>query len=89
MAYIVYNGTAANCAVAGMDFTDISYSSSTVPILYDWCGTTLLRTSGIYIVHPDDYPVIFNVLSGVSYAGGALTGTASGGGVSNDIIGLI
>jgi hypothetical protein len=88
-AYFVYNGTVANCKVAILTFTDITYSGSTQTWFPNWFGGTLTRTSGIYNITPASFPAIADVRSGTAYAGGALTGTMSAGGSVNDVFGII
>jgi hypothetical protein len=85
-AYLIYNGSAANCKVGGVTFTDIDYSGSTVTVLDNWYGGTLTRTSGIYNVTSASIPAVTDVKSGVEYGGvddasaNKLTGTYAGGG---------
>jgi hypothetical protein len=45
-AYLTYQGTVANCAIAGYIFTDIDASGSAQG-LDNWYGGTLTRTAGI------------------------------------------
>lgn len=84
-ALLVYNGTAANCKVAGIIFTDINASGSAVPIL-NWYGGTLTRTDNIYNVTAASFPAVDDVENVVEYGGvddastNRLTGTLAAGG---------
>lgn len=85
-ANLVYNGTVANCKVAGVTFTDVSYSGATVTQLCNWYGGTLTRTDGIYNATQASFPAVADVKSAVEYGGvddasaNRLTGTYAGGG---------
>lgn len=86
--HLNYAGTLANCLCFGTMFTDCDASGSTVPI-FNWCGDTLIRTTNIYNVDGSNYPAVADVKNAVSYANGAYTGTYAGGGVSNDVFGVM
>jgi hypothetical protein len=88
IASLTYSGTAANCKVAGVTFTDIDASGSAVAIL-NWYGGTLTRTVNVYNVTAASFPAVADVESGVEYGGeddtlpvpvNRLTGTLAGGG---------
>lgn len=85
--HLNYLGPLANCKLFGVIFTDCDASGSSVPI-FNWCGGTLTRTTNIYNVDGSNFPAVADVKSGVSYAGGAKTGTYSGGS-ANDVFGMM
>lgn len=77
--YLHYNGTAANCRVFGVIFTDVNCAHDIV----NWCGSTLTRTTGIYNADMASFPAVADVKSAVAYGGvddasaNRLTGTYS------------
>lgn len=73
-----YQGTLANENLYHITFTDVDASTSTNHV-YNYQGSTLTRTTNIYNIDPSNFPTVDKVVSGTSYAGGALTGTASAG----------
>ena len=82
---LTYNGIQANCAISGVIFTDVVANVN----LFNWGGGALTRTTKIYNVTGADYPEVNDVRDTTVYAGGALTGTYVGGGVSSDVFGII
>lgn len=69
----IYQGTTANCKIAGMQFTDIDASSSSVPI-FNWGGGTLTRCTNIYNATALDFPIATD--AGKIISGNTLTGIA-------------
>jgi hypothetical protein len=78
--YLVYNGTAANCALAGNIFTDVDASGSPFPIT-NWCGGTLTRCTNIVNSDMSKYPAASNVYSGTD-RGDGVTGTLHASNIS-------
>jgi hypothetical protein len=70
---IAYNGTAANCKVAGVTFTDVDASSGSTNILNWFGGSASVPAKKLYTITNTDIPVVTDVRKDLVY--GNYTGT--------------
>lgn len=71
--YLVYQGTAANCAISEFTFTDVDASGPSFPLV-DWCAGAMTRVVNIVSASEATYPSATRVANGVD-RGDGVTGT--------------
>jgi hypothetical protein len=71
---LVYNGTKANCFVAGITFQDINATGSAGGFIYNWGGVDVSGNSGIRFITGDSFPAAASVLDS-AHTDGTTDGT--------------